>query len=313
MTCVAYAVPLRHGGFLMASEAAMSAISYRSRTLRQRTTGNPLDPNDGTASLIKPGELVDVVEMTPLTLVDRRTYNLLLAFAWDRIDEDVEHAIPKAVLRGAHKGNERLSDTIRRLMDAKIEVRIVRDGKRYLRCIHQLGTVDRPEDEDEDGHVYSPFPAELREIIQQSSIFARLQTEVMFCFTSKYALALWEMIQKRGNLKHKNTDEFTPDELRKMLGVPHGRLLDFSSFRRFVLIPAVEEVNALSSHMVQLDAIRHGRKVTKLRLIWFAKDEQGLKAAYCEVQRHKAGRSARLAGTVERLAAGAADLNDDPV
>src|SRR3954465_13732542 len=104
MTCVAYAVPLRHGGFLTASEAAMSTTLSQSRTLRQRTTGNPLDPNDGTASLIKPGELVDVVEMTPLTLVDRRTYNLLLAFAWDRIDEDVEHAIPKAVLRGAHKG-----------------------------------------------------------------------------------------------------------------------------------------------------------------------------------------------------------------
>jgi hypothetical protein len=53
--------------------------------------------------------------------------------------------------------------------------------------------------------------------------------------------------------------------------------------------------------------------VSKLRLIWFAKDEQGLKAAYCEVQRHKTGRSARLAGTVERLAGPAADLNDDPV
>ena len=34
---------------------------------------------------------------------------------------------------------------------------------------------------------------------------------------------------------------------------------------------------------------------------------------YCEVQRHKTGRSARLAGTVERLAGPAAELNDDPV
>ena len=148
----------------------MSAIPSRSRTLRQRTTGNPLDPNDGTASLIKPGELVDVVEMTPLTLVDRRTYNLLLAFAWDRIDEDVEHAIPKAVLRGTHKGNERLSDTIQRLMAGQVEVRIIRDGKRYLQSIHLLGTVARPEDEDEDGNVYYRFPAEWREIIRQSSV-----------------------------------------------------------------------------------------------------------------------------------------------
>src|SRR4051794_23060438 len=144
---------------------AMSTIPSRSRTLRQRTTGNPLDPNDGTASLIKPGELVDVVEMTPLTLVDQRTYNLLIAYAWDRIDEDVEHAIPKAVLRGAHKGNERLSDTIQRLMAGQVEVRIIRDGKRYLQSIHLLGTVARPEDEDEDGNVYYRFPAEWRGMI----------------------------------------------------------------------------------------------------------------------------------------------------
>jgi hypothetical protein len=282
------------------------------RTLRQRTTGNPLDPNDASGSMVKPAELVDVVELTPLTLVDRRTYNLLIAHAWDRIDEEIEHAIPKAVLRGTHKGDERLSDTIQRLMAGQVEVRIIRDGKRYLQSIHLLGTVARPEDEDEDGNVYYRFPAEWREIIRQSSIFARLQTEVMFCFSSKYALALWEMIQKRGNLKHKNTDEFAPDELRRMLGVPRGKLKEFSHFRQKVLIPAVDEVNALSSHMVQIDAVRHGRKVVKLRLIWFAKDEQGLKAAYCEVQRHKAGRSARLAGMVERLAGPAADLNDDP-
>jgi len=54
--------------------------------------------------------------------------------------------------------------------------------------------------------------------------------------------------------------------------------------------------------MVQLDTIRHGRKVVKLRLIWFAKDEQGLKAAYCEVQRHKAGRKVRVNGLAEVIA-----------
>jgi hypothetical protein len=292
---------------------ALEDVMAEGRTLRQRTTGNPLDPNDPTGSMVKPAELVDVVELTPLTLVDRRSYNLLIAHAWDRIDEDVEHAIPKAALRGTHKGNERLSDTIQRLMAGQVEVRIIRDGKRYLQSIHLLATVARPEDEEEDGNVYYRFPAEWRAIIRESSIFARLQTEVMFCFSSKYALALWEMVQKRGSLKHKNTDEFTPDELRKMLGVPRGKLREFSHFRQKVLIPAAQEVNAFSPFMVQIDAVRHGRKVVKLRLMWFAKDEQGLKSAYAEVQRHKVGRSARLAGTVERLAGPTAtvEFSDD--
>jgi plasmid replication initiation protein len=135
---------------------------------------------------------------------------------------------------------------------------------------------------------------------------------VMFCFTSKYALALYEMIQKRGNLKHKHVEEFGIDEMRGLLGVPRDRLTEFADLRRKALLPAVEEVNTFSPFMVQLDAIRHGRKVVKLRLIWFAKDEQGLKSAYCEVQRHKTGRSARLTGTVERLAGPAADFNNAP-
>jgi hypothetical protein len=295
----------------VAAEAAMPTTPSRSRTLRQRTTGNPLDPNDPTGSMVKPAELVDVVELTPLTLVDRRTYNMLLAFAWDRIDEDVERAIPKAVLRGTHESNDRLVDTIRRLRAAQVEVRIYRDGRPYIRSISLLGRVDRPEDDgdDETGAIYYKFDADMRDIIRESSIFARLQTEVMFCFSSKYALALWEMIQKRGNLKHKNTDEFTPDELRKMLGVPRGKLKEFSHFRQKVLIPAVDEVNALSPFMTQIDAIRHGRKVVKLRLIWFAKDEQGLKASYCEIQRHKAGRKARIGGLAEVIAGPAADVD----
>jgi len=293
----------------------MLTTPSRSRTLRQRTTGNPLDPNDPTGSMVKPSELVDVVELTPLTLSDRRIYNLLLAHAWDRIDEDVEHAIPKAVLRGTHESNDRLVDTIRRLRAAQVEVRIFRDGRPYIRSISLLGRVDRPEDgDDETGAIYYKFDADMRDIIRQSSIFARLQTEVMFCFSSKYALALWEMVQKRGGLKHKNTEEFTPDDLRKMLGVPRGKLRDFSSFRRFVLIPAVDEVNALSPFMVQIDAVRHGRKVVKLRLMWFAKDEQGLKSVYAEVQRHKAGRKARISGLAEMIAGPAAvvEFDDDP-
>ena len=129
--------------------------SSSGRTLRQRTAGNPLDPNDPTGSMVKPAELVDVVELTPLTLVDRRTYNLLLAFAWDRIDEDVEHAVPKAALRGTHESNDRMVDTIRRLRAAQVEVRIYRNGRPYIRSISLLGRVDRPEDgDDETGVIY---------------------------------------------------------------------------------------------------------------------------------------------------------------
>ena len=54
-----------------------------------------LDARPSDDSMIKPGELVDLVEMTPLTLADRRIYNQLIAHAWEKIDQGVEHVINK--------------------------------------------------------------------------------------------------------------------------------------------------------------------------------------------------------------------------
>jgi plasmid replication initiation protein len=133
---------------------------------------------------------------------------------------------------------------------------------------------------------------------------------VMFAFTSKYALALWEMIQRRGGMRDKHVEDFSPDDLRKLLGVPRGKLLGFGPFRQKVLVPAADEVNALSSYRIEIDAIKHGRKVVKLRLLWFTKDEKGLKAAYAEADRHRVGRSARTAHQVERIVGPASDGDD---
>ncbi len=51
---------------------------------------NPLD-RSMPGEMVKPGELIDIREISPLTLSDQRFYNLLIANAWDRITEPVEH------------------------------------------------------------------------------------------------------------------------------------------------------------------------------------------------------------------------------
>ena len=52
-----------------------------------------MDARPSADSLVKPGELVDLIEVTPLTLADRRIYNQLLENAWDAIDKPVLHVI----------------------------------------------------------------------------------------------------------------------------------------------------------------------------------------------------------------------------
>ena len=112
----------------MARKAAQTGSSYR--TLEAR-------PNADT--LIKPGELVDLVEVTPLTLVDRRIYNQLLEHAWDNIDKPVTHVVAKSALRGSHNSNDRVGESIERLMTAIVRVAVTHDGEPAVERVQLLG------------------------------------------------------------------------------------------------------------------------------------------------------------------------------
>src|SRR3546814_17086068 len=76
-------------------------------TLSQKGRGNPFDPAN-YGEIVKPGELVDIVELYPLTLADRRIYNLLIANAWERLSEPVITRTAKTALKGTHQHNKRI-------------------------------------------------------------------------------------------------------------------------------------------------------------------------------------------------------------
>lgn len=245
-------------------------------------------------SLIKPAELVDVVELTPLKLIDRRTFNLMLGAAWENISEDIEHVIPKRELRptASHSVGERLDDSIGRLMGGRVKVNITRDGKPYTLNMPLLETVAEPLRS--DGNVYFRFPRELRKLILDSNVFARLQKDVMFALTSKYALALYEMIQKRGNLSYKTTETFPVQELRDYLGVPYGKLTLYKNFKAKALVPAVTEVNGLADFGVSFYEVKRGRTVVSIDLSWWKKSDEELKEVWKELHSSKIGRRTRL-------------------
>lgn len=242
--------------------------------------------------MIKPGELIDVVEITPLTLADRRIYNRLIDHAWDRIEEDVIHVIPKRELRGSHNVNDRVSESIIRLMGAVVQIRAERDGKPATLRVALLGS--NVEHDRADGLLYYRFPDELRATIKESRVFARLRRDVMYALTSKYALSLYEMVQKRGNLDRQWSEEFTITEFRGLLGVPKGKLKRFADLYRRAIEPAVAEVNGLSDYCVKIRPVKRGRKFVALELLWWRKSRDELRDAWTELQRCKVGRKTRL-------------------
>jgi replication initiator protein len=269
-----------------------------------------LDARPDSVSMVKPGEMIDVIEMSPLTLTDRRIYNMLIENAWERIDQAVTHTIELRAIRGTRDANDRVGESIERLMASIARLEIEANGRRYIRRVQLLGETD--EDRQAEGLLYYSFPPGLRSIIRRSRIFARLRKDVIFALSSKYALTLYELCEKRVNLGWKWQEEFTVERFRQLLGVDPDKLKAFKNLNQKAIQPAVAEVNFLSDFGCKVEPVTAGRKVVTVRLSWWKKNIDEIKTAYRELQTAKVGRRARLKGTVERIIPDAGELPAPP-
>jgi len=250
-------------------------------------------------TMVKAGEMVDVVEVTPLTLTDRKIYNLLIDNAKQNIDKPVEHTIDKDELRLSRRGNERIDDTINRLMGGIAKIKTTRNGEPATLRVQLLGR--NIEHDREDGKFYYTFDPVLREVFSNSTVFARLRMDVMLNFQGKYGLALYEMAEKRINLR-RNEELFSIAEFRGLLGVPKGKLTTWNNLKSKAFEPAVLEVNQLAiGFRVEIEGVKRGRKYTDVRLRWWRTSPDAEDAAIKELSNSKLGRKARRDGTVEQL------------
>jgi hypothetical protein len=268
------------------------------RTIDQRPNGD---------EFAKARELIEIRGTGGLSLQDRRVMNVLYANSGTKICDDTSHVIGIAELRGAHKGGERVKDSILRLMKTVVEVP-TKDSKgapatKLVQILSDTTVSD--DDNNPAGQVVYSFSRGMREIIKDSTLWGRVRSAVVFAFTSKYALALYELITARINLKHVWQEEFSVEDFRALLGVPDGKLERIPNLLQRVIQPAALEVNGLADFGVQIEPIRKGGQqrglVTGFRVAWWRKDIPDLQAAHHELKRVKTGRLARLRGKVDSV------------
>lgn len=260
-----------------------------------------LDLTPGHGEMIKPAELIDIDGAANLTLSARRLYNLLIAHAFgpEMGREGSEWTIELGALRGAHDSNDRLEESIVALMKTIVTVRLA-DGR--TRRVALLGGNDIGDPDRRRGTLTYSFDKRLVPLLQESSVFGKLELEVMRAFSTKYALALYEALARRVRLSAVFAEIFPLAAFRELLGVPEGRLGTYSNLRLKAIEPAVTEVNALASFGCRVDPVKTGRMVSAIRLSWWRKSVDELKEAYAETKRPRAGRRPRVTNAAEPVA-----------
>ncbi len=255
----------------------------------------------------KAGELIEITGAHALGAADRAILNLLYQHAHDsgRLGEaDAEWELPMAAIRPSkHESNDRLRDCLERLMRVVVQVPLpdARTGEARVVLTPLFEFFDLPADEGIAGAVVRfGVPKKLRPVLERSNRWGRIKAEVVCAMTSKYAMALYELVQLRSGLD-RCVEHFSLERLRDLLGVPPGKLTRGPDFERRVIEPALLEVNGLSDMSVKIELRRPHpcAPITGVTLAWWRKEGDEFRAAYAERRRSKLGRMARLRGEAE--------------
>ena len=86
----------------------------------------------------------------------------------------------------------------------------------------------------------------LQPILVRSNRWGRIKAEVVCAMTSKYAIALYELVQLRSHMD-RCIETFPIAQFRELIGIPPKTNQRGNDLARFVVEPAVLEVNGLSA------------------------------------------------------------------
>jgi hypothetical protein len=257
----------------------------------------------------KPSELIEITGTHELEASDRSILNQLYQHAHDSGllgEAGKVWEVPVAMLRFSptHRGTGRIRDSLERLLRIVVTVPHVDQGEERILKTHLLDFIDITASEGErSATLRFGIPRMLLPVIVQSARWGRIKAEVVCAMTSKYAIALYELIQLRANMD-RCIETFPIGRFRDLLGVPPGAYKRGNHFIRKVIEPAVLEVNGLSEMGVGIQVKRKSTfaPIEALTLSWWRKSGEEYRNTLRERDRSKVGRMARLKGNSEEVA-----------
>jgi len=250
----------------------------------------------------KPAELIEITGTSALEAQDRAIMNVLYQHAHDsgRLqDVNADWTLPMTALRiSKHESNDRLHASLDRLMRVVVTVPVfsAKTGEPRLIKTHLFDFFDLSANAHAAGAtIRFGLPKQLQPVLVTSGRWGRIKAETVCAMTSKYAIALYEMVQLRGGLD-RCVETFPVDRFRDLMGVPKGAYQLGADFVRKCLDAAALEVNGLSDYSVEFQVVRrHSRApITAVTLAWWRKEGDAFRATHAEQQQPKQGRTARL-------------------
>src|SRR5271156_6268314 len=252
-----------------------------------RPTGDIWEPSTTRPATVPvPLPVVMVRVDGPFTALDRKLWLLLLHNAWDELESDKPyHEISVAeILRLFRKfgrtdlgtrGKLKLGkteedseaaalwDSIRRLVKTTVEW----EDEDYQGISALISEALLSKRYRETGNIHYAFGKGLSKQILAPRAFARLRVHVVLALRSKYAVTLYEILEAYVNRRESDLT-VSVEDFRSWLKVPDDSYAIWRDLRRFVVDPAVNEINEHGEDggfFVAYEGIREGKAFTKIK------------------------------------------------
>jgi len=205
--------------------------------------------------------------LNPVGLLPRKAWNVLLINAYDDLLEEDEHNISIKTLSETVGFNSKDVLTLKKALQ-KLQTTLVEwdlGGQSEARgvsfkdfaSVQMLGGF-----EIKKGNITYRYDKNLKNILYNPVVYQKIGIAQQKVFSTSYGLYLWENCLRFINV---GTTGFTTiEEWRKLLGATAKSYGVFKDFKRYVLSPAISEVNNLSNIYVTLKTQKTGRKITHI-------------------------------------------------
>ena len=237
-------------------------------------TGNPWKvTKEDPATVPVPLSVVIVSIKGPYTERDRKLWAFLLCAVWDELGVKAIHELPVTKINhvfrelgGDHNSNW-IWDVAKRLSETKIFFEATEGDERYEGIASLLSAAAVGTKAQKTGFLRFEFPAMLIPILKDPRRFARLRVHFLLKLSGKYAVTLYEILEAVAN-KNDPVLNASIDELRQWLKVPEGSFKLYGDFKRWVIEPALNQINRDPSgagFRVDMEPVKKGRAVDKMR------------------------------------------------
>lgn len=282
-------------------------------------TGSPWVVNvDDPATVPVPLQTVIMKVEGPYTEKDRKLWTFLLHAVFDELGEKPIHSLSvreiNSVFRemGGDHNTKWLWESAKRLAKTTIEFETMMGDERFLGVAALFGA-NVPAKAKRGSELHFFFPPNLIPIIKNPMRFARLRVHFMLKLRGKYAVTLYEILEGFAN-RRDGQCRVSITDLRIWLKVPDGKYKNWKDFRKWVLDPALKQINddpLGAGFSVEYEPIRKGRfyheiifklEKTKARIATDRTIKNHAKTGRTVREAKAAGRPALLPNMIEKAA-----------